>query len=204
MRLLPQMVRYTRTAPELGPVADTAALYEAVNRMRIVPLGKSALLSLAIPIAIQIPIKQILLTLLKTVARGSAVGRSRLPGPMRAPADARQCWRAKIAERKAREPCREAPAETSQATPGGTSPANPAARFQEAPAETFRADRAEGSRANRGEESPAALAGTSDPCPVGTSAANLEEAFWAIRADSSPATGGARCQAVRAAASRAD
>jgi hypothetical protein len=64
------------SAPELGPVADTAALYEAVTRMRIVPLGKSALLSLAIPIAIpmlaviaiQIPIKQILLTLLKTVA----------------------------------------------------------------------------------------------------------------------------------------
>ncbi len=64
------------SAPELGPVADTAALYEAVTRMRIVPLGRSALLSLAIPIAIpmlavvaiQIPTKQILLTLLKTVA----------------------------------------------------------------------------------------------------------------------------------------
>jgi hypothetical protein len=64
------------SAPELGPVADTVSLFEAVRNMRIIPLGKPALLALAVPIAIpmvavvalQIPIKDILLTLLKAVA----------------------------------------------------------------------------------------------------------------------------------------
>ncbi|MCU0736389.1 MAG: hypothetical protein MUF20_12885 [Methylotetracoccus sp.] len=63
-------------APELGPVADTVALYETVQKMSIVPLGKAAFLALAVPIAIpmlaviaiQIPLKDILLTLLKTLA----------------------------------------------------------------------------------------------------------------------------------------
>lgn len=56
------------SAPELGPVADTAALYQAVQAMRTVPLGKSALLALALPmlapfigvLALQIPLKQLL------------------------------------------------------------------------------------------------------------------------------------------------
>jgi hypothetical protein len=64
------------SAPELGPVADTVSLFEAVRNMRIFPLGKQGLLELVVPIAIpmiavvalQIPIKEILLTLLKTVA----------------------------------------------------------------------------------------------------------------------------------------
>jgi len=64
------------SAPELGPVADTVALYDAVRNMRAFPLGKQALLALAVPIAIpmlsvialQIPIKEILLTVLKAVA----------------------------------------------------------------------------------------------------------------------------------------
>jgi hypothetical protein len=64
------------SAPELGPVADTVSLFAAVRNMRIIPLGRQALLALAVPIALpmvavvalQIPIKEILLTLLKAVA----------------------------------------------------------------------------------------------------------------------------------------
>ncbi len=64
------------TAPELGPVADTVTLYEMVQKMNVIPLGKAAFFTLAVPIAmpmlavvaIQIPIKEILLTLLKTLA----------------------------------------------------------------------------------------------------------------------------------------
>jgi hypothetical protein len=56
------------SAPEVGPVADTVALYEAVQRMRPVPLGRQALLAIAVPalipfigvLAIQIPIKELL------------------------------------------------------------------------------------------------------------------------------------------------
>jgi hypothetical protein len=63
-------------APELGPVADTAALYESVQSMRALPLGKHALLELVLPIALpmvavialRIPIKEILMTLLKALA----------------------------------------------------------------------------------------------------------------------------------------
>src|SRR4249920_2690466 len=55
-------------APEIGPVADTLTLYEAVSRMRPVPFGKSTLLSLAVPTLIpivvllstQVPIKDVL------------------------------------------------------------------------------------------------------------------------------------------------
>jgi hypothetical protein len=61
------------SAPKIGPVADTLALYEAVQRMRPVPLGKSALLAIAVPVlipfigvlAIQIPLKELLQGLLK-------------------------------------------------------------------------------------------------------------------------------------------
>jgi hypothetical protein len=63
------------SAPELGPVADTTSLYEAVKRMRIVPLGKASiapiLLAAAIPMiavfAIQVPVKGILKMLMKAL-----------------------------------------------------------------------------------------------------------------------------------------
>ena len=61
------------SAPELGPVADMATLYELVQRMRTVPLGKAALLAIALPVAIpfigvlaiQIPLKELLQGLAK-------------------------------------------------------------------------------------------------------------------------------------------
>jgi hypothetical protein len=61
------------SAPELGPVADTVALYEAVTHMRPLPIGKKALIAVALPalipilmvIAIKVPIRQILGKLLK-------------------------------------------------------------------------------------------------------------------------------------------
>ena len=63
-------------APELGPVADTGAVFDAVKAMRTVPLGKASILPLAaaavLPmlavLAIQVPIKDMLLTLLKALA----------------------------------------------------------------------------------------------------------------------------------------
>ena len=63
------------SAPELGPVADTAALYQSVAQMRGAPIGKQSLLMVALPailpllavVAIQIPIKDILIKLLKTL-----------------------------------------------------------------------------------------------------------------------------------------
>jgi hypothetical protein len=62
-------------APELGPVADTAALYESVARMRQLPAGISAMapvaLAAALPIiaalALQMPVKDLMLKLLKAV-----------------------------------------------------------------------------------------------------------------------------------------
>lgn len=61
------------SAPEIGPVADTVALYEAVSRMRPVPLGRTALLAIALPVAIpfiavlaiQIPLRELLQELAK-------------------------------------------------------------------------------------------------------------------------------------------
>jgi hypothetical protein len=61
------------SAPEIGPVADTLILYEAVHRMRPIPLGKAALLAIALPVAIpfiavlaiQIPLKELLQELAK-------------------------------------------------------------------------------------------------------------------------------------------
>ena len=61
------------SAPEIGPVADTVSLYEAVQRMRPIPLGKAALLAIALPVAIpfiavlaiQIPLKDLLQGLAK-------------------------------------------------------------------------------------------------------------------------------------------
>ena len=62
-------------APELGPVADTTSLYEAVKHMRIVPLGKAStapiLLAATIPtiavFAIELPVKGILKMLMKAL-----------------------------------------------------------------------------------------------------------------------------------------
>jgi hypothetical protein len=61
------------SAPEIGPVADTVSLYEAVQRMRPVLLGKSAILAIAVPVlipfigvlALQIPLKELLQGLMK-------------------------------------------------------------------------------------------------------------------------------------------
>lgn len=60
-------------APEIGPVADTAALYDLVRNMRIVPIGKPGLLALALPVlipfvavlAMQIPLRELLQGLVK-------------------------------------------------------------------------------------------------------------------------------------------
>ena len=62
-------------APEIGPVADAAAMYDAVKRMRVVPIGKGALVKILVPIvlpmivvaALQIPLKQLLLTVVKAL-----------------------------------------------------------------------------------------------------------------------------------------
>jgi hypothetical protein len=56
------------SAPEIGPVADTLSLYDAVRRMRPIPLGKAAILAIAVPVlipfigvlALQIPLKELL------------------------------------------------------------------------------------------------------------------------------------------------
>jgi hypothetical protein len=55
-------------AQEIGPVADTVALYDAVVRMKPLPFGKSTLLGIAVPTLIpivallstQVPIKEVL------------------------------------------------------------------------------------------------------------------------------------------------
>lgn len=62
-------------APELGPVVDVAAAYDAVKAMRIVPIGKTAIVPIAaaaaVPmlavLAIQVPVTELLLKLLKTL-----------------------------------------------------------------------------------------------------------------------------------------
>ena len=64
------------SAPELGPVADNISMFQMVDRMRSLPVGKRALISVIVPAAIpllvvvslQIPIKDILLGLLKAIA----------------------------------------------------------------------------------------------------------------------------------------
>ena len=53
-------------APEIGPVADTLSLYDAVKRMRPVPVGKTSFFSVLVPaivpmivvIAMRVPIKE--------------------------------------------------------------------------------------------------------------------------------------------------
>lgn len=62
-------------APEIGPVADSLSLYDAANNMRMAPIGKAAVLSIALlaalPLlalfAIQVPIKEILLKILTSI-----------------------------------------------------------------------------------------------------------------------------------------
>ena len=62
-------------AAEIGPVADTAAIYGAVNAMRLAPIGMRAMLAIVLPIALpmlvaaalQIPLKEIVLKLLKAL-----------------------------------------------------------------------------------------------------------------------------------------
>jgi hypothetical protein len=63
-------------AQEIGPVADTVTLYDAVRKQRVVPIGVPSLLAIALAaalpmlpvLAIEIPIRDLLLTLLKTLA----------------------------------------------------------------------------------------------------------------------------------------
>ena len=62
-------------APEIGPVADANAMYDAVKKMRGVPIGKGAVMKVLVPIALpfivvaalQIPLKELLLTLAKSL-----------------------------------------------------------------------------------------------------------------------------------------
>jgi hypothetical protein len=62
-------------APELGPVADTEAAYDAVKAMRTVPFGKATIIPVAAAaaapmlavMAIQVPIADLLLKLLKAL-----------------------------------------------------------------------------------------------------------------------------------------
>jgi len=62
-------------AAELGPVIDTVSMYEVVEQIRPAPIGKQALLAVLLPalipmlpvVAIQVPLKEILLGLLKTL-----------------------------------------------------------------------------------------------------------------------------------------
>lgn len=64
------------SAPEIGPVADANALYDAVARSRTILVGKRALLSVLVPaalplvavFAIEVPVKELLLKLLTTLA----------------------------------------------------------------------------------------------------------------------------------------
>ena len=59
----------------VGPVADAAALYGAVKKMRSIPLGKSAVKGIVVPMAIpflllalvQVPLKDLLLKLVKVL-----------------------------------------------------------------------------------------------------------------------------------------
>jgi hypothetical protein len=63
-------------AQEIGPVADTITLYEAVRKMRSVPIGRSSLLVIVLAagvpmlfvLAIEIPIRELLMGVLKALA----------------------------------------------------------------------------------------------------------------------------------------
>ena len=59
-------------AQEIGPVADTLPLYHAVKSMRAAPIGKSAIMGVALPalipllvlFSIEVPIKDVLTKIL--------------------------------------------------------------------------------------------------------------------------------------------
>lgn len=63
------------SAPELGPVADTAEVYRSVQAMRTTLLGQAAIVPVALAAALpmiavlslQLPVKQLLQTLLKAL-----------------------------------------------------------------------------------------------------------------------------------------
>lgn len=62
-------------APEIGPVADTLAIYEAVQRMQTVPLTKASALAIVVPAVVpmllvvlsKVPVKTLLLSVLKAL-----------------------------------------------------------------------------------------------------------------------------------------
>ena len=62
-------------APEIGPVADASTLFDSVKRMRIVPIGKTAIAKILIPLAIpmaivaalQVPVGELLMKVVKAV-----------------------------------------------------------------------------------------------------------------------------------------
>ena len=62
-------------APEIGPVADAGAMYQAVAAMRTSPVGRRSLIPILVPIAVpmlvvvalQVPLKDVLVKLLKTI-----------------------------------------------------------------------------------------------------------------------------------------
>jgi len=62
-------------APEIGPVADAATLYESVRRMKLAPIGKVSLVAILLPLALpmiavtllRIPLKDVLGALLKAL-----------------------------------------------------------------------------------------------------------------------------------------
>jgi hypothetical protein len=62
-------------APEIGPVADAAAMYEAVKKMRRIPVGRASLVMIVVPLvlplvlasALQVPLKDLLLKLAKAM-----------------------------------------------------------------------------------------------------------------------------------------
>jgi hypothetical protein len=63
-------------APEIGPVADTISLFQAVKAMRPMPVGKPSLLAIGLPalvpilvvFAIKVPLREVLTKLLHAVA----------------------------------------------------------------------------------------------------------------------------------------
>jgi hypothetical protein len=62
-------------APELGPVADVQAVYQAIRSVRTVPIGKLGLIAIALPAALpmmiiaamQLPLQSIVAKVLKTL-----------------------------------------------------------------------------------------------------------------------------------------
>jgi hypothetical protein len=62
-------------APEIGPVADANAMYEAVKAMRPMPIGKRSIIAILLPLALpllamaalQVPLKAMLLKIVKTL-----------------------------------------------------------------------------------------------------------------------------------------